>query len=61
MVREFTFWEGRDVTVMSLHARKNLVLEQPYDSEILRFAMANILRSFPLRIHEKLMEIFYRR
>ena len=28
VVREFAFWEGRDVTVMSLHGRENSVLEQ---------------------------------
>ena len=53
VVREFAFWEGRDVTVMSLHGRENSVLERLYDSRIPRLELANFLRDFPLHVHEK--------
>ena len=53
MVREFAFWEGRDVTVMSLHGRENSVIEQLYESWLMRLELANIFSGFQLRVHEK--------
>lgn len=59
VAREFAFWEGRDVTVMSLHAGENLVLEQQHDSSKQRFELANFSTRFPTPLLRRETEKIY--